>query len=138
MENKHYICTLGCRGVSDKIGVCQAINCKGYQHLLVECSCKDGQHYDVKTQRKNKIWFKRKLYGYGWYPSSLEGWLIVLFYILALIFISIRITNESSFLLEFNLPVIVLTLVLIFISYKKGEKPRWQWGKDLGDRKNNS
>jgi hypothetical protein len=30
--------------------------------------------------------------------------------------------------LEFIFPTIILTLIFIFISYKKGEKPRWRWG----------
>jgi formate hydrogenlyase subunit 4 len=34
----------------------------------------------------------------------------------------------------FSLPIILgTTIIFIFIIYKKGEKPRWQWGVDKGD-----
>jgi hypothetical protein len=47
MENqKHYVCLGGCKGVSDKPGVCQAPDCAHHQHELVECDCTDGQHHN--------------------------------------------------------------------------------------------
>lgn len=33
-KNKHFICTGGCKGVSDKPGVCQAKNCPKYGYPL--------------------------------------------------------------------------------------------------------
>lgn len=36
--------------------------------------------------------------------------------------------DSGSNFLTFALPIIVLTILLIIIAYKKGEKPRWQWG----------
>ncbi len=41
---KHYVCTGGCRGVSNTPGVCQAETCASHGHDLVECMCKDGMH----------------------------------------------------------------------------------------------
>jgi hypothetical protein len=35
--------------------------------------------------------------------------------------------SGSNFLVS-ALPIIVLTILLITICYKKGEGPRWQWG----------
>ncbi|MFZ2038690.1 MAG: hypothetical protein WAV11_02030 [Minisyncoccia bacterium] len=87
-----------------------------------------------------RIWFRRKLYGWGWYPVTWEGWLVILVYI-ALI-LTLALTREEyipgnpdsgSNFLVFALPIIVLTILLITISYKKGEKPRWQWGKRIED-----
>ena len=40
----HYICTGGCKGVSDTPGVCQAGDCPKYVHPLEECDCTDGNH----------------------------------------------------------------------------------------------
>ena len=31
-----------------------------------------------------KVWFKAKEYGWGWYPSSWQGWIILLIYLLLL------------------------------------------------------
>lgn len=80
-------------------------------------------------------WFKRKIYGWGWVPATWQGWLVTFIYValIALLIISKEEAipgnpNSGSNFLVFGLPFIVLTALLIFICYKKGEKPRWQWG----------
>lgn len=79
-------------------------------------------------------WFKRKLYGWGWTPAKWQGWCVILIYIL--IILSLVLTREDAIpgnpdsgsnFLTFALPIIVLTVLLIIVAYKKGEKPRWQW-----------
>ena len=75
-----------------------------------------------------KLWFKRKLYGWGWYPCSWEGWLIVLFFIVS-IYIIAKNTLVKGKVLEYFISLILLTLIIIYLGYKKGEKPRWSWGK---------
>lgn len=81
------------------------------------------------------FWFKNKIYGWGWTPVTWQGWLVVLLYIASIItLVSIREEaipgnpDSGSNFLVLGGPVIVLTLLLIFICYKKGEKPRWNWG----------
>jgi hypothetical protein len=78
----------------------------------------------------NKLWFKAKKFGWGWYLSSWQGWLITLTYIILIILLALYLENYSKNIipLEFIFPTIILTLIFIFISYKKGEKPRWRWG----------
>ena len=49
---KHYICTGGCEGVSDKPGVCGAEMCAKHGLPLIECDCTDGQHSEVKKDEK--------------------------------------------------------------------------------------
>jgi len=75
-----------------------------------------------------KLWFKRKIYGWGWYPCSWEGWLIVLFFIVS-IYIIAKNTLVKGKVLEYFISLILLTLIIIYLGYKKGEKPRWSWGK---------
>ena len=79
-------------------------------------------------------WFKTKLYGWGWTPVKWQGWLVILAY--ATLIVTLVITREKNIpgnpdsgsnFPTFVLPIIVLTILLIFICYKKGEKPRWQW-----------
>jgi hypothetical protein len=81
------------------------------------------------------LWFKRKLYGWGWTPVRWQGWMVILAYVLLIL--ALVLTREKdiagnpesgSNFLTFALPIIVLTALLITICYKKGEKPRWQWG----------
>ena len=79
---------------------------------------------------KNKIWFRRKLYGWGWYPVTWEGWAVILVW--ALIFTSLVAKMEYEGLNNI-LFVLISVGLLIYVCYKKGEKPRWQWGKRIED-----
>jgi hypothetical protein len=72
---------------------------------------------------KKKLWFRAKMYGWGWYPSSWEGWLVLTVFAL-LIIISALTLGPFSLLVATP-----LTIILIYICYKTGEKPRWRWGK---------
>lgn len=81
-------------------------------------------------------WFKAKLYGWGWTPAKWQGWLVVFLYVAFIIFFSLTIDDNSDnreIVFTFVLPVAILTATLIRICYKKGEKPRWNWGlkKDI-------
>ena len=86
-------------------------------------------------------WFKRKLYGWGWVPAKWEGWcvtFIYIFLILGLVMTREKVIpsnpDSGSNFLTHALPIIVLTVLLFIVAYKKGEKPRWQWG--LPEEKN--
>ncbi len=80
----------------------------------------------------NKIWFKRKTYGWGWTPCTWEGWFVVIIW--GILFVSfVSKMNENEWLKNF-LFISITTGILIYISYKKGESPRWQWG-DKNDKK---
>ena len=81
-------------------------------------------------QQNNKYWFKAKTYGYGWYPATWQGWLIILVYFLILGGLTyIFETDIEKYLIFYLLAVFVLTGLLIYISYKKGEPAGWHWGK---------
>ena len=40
----HYVCTGGCGGEADRVGVCQAEDCPKEGQPLAECNCEDGLH----------------------------------------------------------------------------------------------
>lgn len=92
----------------------------------------------LMTYYKNNpegYWFKRKIWGWGWTPATWQGWLATLLYVALVTFLIITREeaipgnpDSGSNFLVFGLPLIVLTGLFIFILYKKGEKPRWQWG----------
>lgn len=80
-------------------------------------------------------WFKRKLWGWGWTPATWQGWLTTGIYLaLVIALVSMREAvvpgnpDSGSNFLVLGLPIILLTALFIFIAYKKGEKPKWQWG----------
>ncbi len=77
---------------------------------------------------KKDIWFKRKLYGWGWYPSTWQGFFITLVFILLLVYIAVEFLVKGKFIEYFGL-LTLLIILLMYICYKKGEKPRWSWGK---------
>ena len=77
-------------------------------------------------------WFKRKLYGWGWVPVKWQGWFAVAIFILFLVWNSLDLASKpvptDAELLWFFVSIVLLVAALIFICYKTGEKPRWQWG----------
>lgn len=81
-----------------------------------------------------RLWFKAKTYGWGWTPATWEGWLVVGVYVGVLAGILGRmeggVHSGRETLTEVTLPILVITVILIAISYWKGERPRWRWGKE--------
>ena len=81
----------------------------------------------------SKLWFKRKRYGWGWTPSSWEGWLTIAIFLVLTILNFRRIDavqhSGSDTLINFVPQTCILVLVLLLICWQKGEKPRWQWGE---------
>jgi len=82
---------------------------------------------------EKKIWFRRKLYGFGWTPCTWEGWAVLLVYVVFLVKVFVlmdRISHSiSDMLIHMFIPYVLSTILLIYVCYKKGERPRWQWGK---------
>ena len=77
-----------------------------------------------------KLWFRAKEYGYGWYPVTWQGWVVILGYFAVLVLlIYVFNTNVEKFLYYYLGSVFIITAVLIYICYKTGEKPSWRWGK---------
>lgn len=80
----------------------------------------------------DNLWFKRKLFGWGWVPVKWQGWLTLAVYFVAITPFLIKIDTYSNTGSEgIIMPAttfIIATTALIYICYKKGEKPKWQWG----------
>jgi len=82
--------------------------------------------------KKEHLWFKRKSYGWGWTPCSWQGWTVTAMYVGGVLVWAVTIDEQSvssEVGFTFILPVLLMTIFFITIAYKKGEKPRWQWGK---------
>ena len=80
-----------------------------------------------------KLWFRNKTYGFGLNPSCWEGWAVIGVFLLV-VFITVpivaAITNtESMFALVFLPTIIIEIATFLFVTYKKGEKVEWRWGK---------
>ena len=85
-----------------------------------------------------RYWFKRKLFGWGWQPATWEGWLAFIGYTFLVIGnfffrYADRIEEHDAIAYRFVFDTVLLTIALILICVRTGEKPRWQWGKRIED-----
>ncbi len=91
------------------------------------------------SDNPNNYWFKRRRYGWGWFPVTWQGWLCLLIFIaviaLDVIFVAPR---ERHAPLDWRLPVFIAILVanvigLFYVCAHHGPKPRWRFGKNPND-----
>ena len=81
-------------------------------------------------QQMSRYWFKRRRYGWGWYPVTWQGWASVVIYVVVVL-------GANSVLPVIGLPVLVVaTLLLIYLCARKGPAPRWRWGASPSDDPN--
>lgn len=90
---------------------------------------------------KKKFWFKRKRYGYGWVPSTWQGWLVIVLYMFVVGLVSYLVlhdANESPIttvdLAFFYGTIIIAVAILLIVTRTKGPKPKWRWGKKPDDK----
>ena len=53
----HFICTGGCKTISDRPGACESPTCPEYGEPLKECDCEDGKHYGAFEEENSKKHF---------------------------------------------------------------------------------
>ncbi len=78
--------------------------------------------------KKKEYWFKAKTYGWGWYPSTWQGWAVTI------AFTALIVASASLMLLPLTM---LFVIGLIAVCFKTGEKPSWHWGnkKSSGKKK---
>jgi hypothetical protein len=75
-----------------------------------------------------RLWFKAKEYGYGWYPCTWEGWLVLVVFIFAaftppVIVIQLGLRIPDAQFAAFFIPYIaILVSVFIWVCIKKGRR----------------
>ena len=83
----------------------------------------------------NKLWFKAKNYGWGWYPVTREGWLVTILFVVFITFrankVSQMFDTDSSFIFRYFFEILLSIIPLLVICYIKGEKPEWRWGNKI-------
>jgi hypothetical protein len=82
----------------------------------------------------NKYWFIPKRFGWGFFPISWEGWVVVLITVIAIvaagfvdgIFVEpVSVKEGLRFLLDFS---VILTLSSLVSLKKTKGKVTWRWG----------
>lgn len=87
---------------------------------------------------RKKYLMKRRRYGYGWVPTTWQGWLIIILQI-AIVFaaasaLPVKPAQPTAEELTRFLVIAGLAVVnLMLISTHVGPKPKWRWGKKPGD-----
>ncbi|MBI1866538.1 MAG: hypothetical protein HY005_01620 [Candidatus Staskawiczbacteria bacterium] len=96
------------------------------------------EYINYLKDNPDNYWFKRKLYGWGWTPAKWQGWIILIVFIIFIVLNAIAIDSnpepDADQLTWFFAKTILSVAILIFICYKKGEKPKWQWGMPKKDK----
>ena len=79
------------------------------------------------TQEKDKFWFPAKTCGWGWGPPNCwQGWVVLAVY-LVLVAGGAFLLAPARHAIHYIAYVILLSLVLTFVCWLKGEKPGWRW-----------
>jgi hypothetical protein len=88
----------------------------------------------------DKLWFKAKKYGYGWYPVTWQGWAVVGLYVVGMVAIFRDVDkgshSGSDTLFGIFVPMALMTIALILVCTHKGEPAEWRWGKKETHEKN--
>ena len=93
----------------------------------------------MSDQPDQQYWFKRRRYGYGWIPTTWQGWLTIVVFIVTVIGsgLALGITSDndpdSPKVATYLAIVFISIVILALISNIKGPKPKWRWGKQPED-----
>ena len=87
------------------------------------------------SSKPNQLWFRAKIFGWGWYPCAWQGWAIIAMYVFALVngvlWIKGHAITERDVFVRILPSFYIMTVFLIIICYATGEKPIWRWGRKM-------
>lgn len=75
------------------------------------------------------LWFKRKLFGWGWVPVRWQGWVVVIV-ALVIFFLGMWVGEVDDAPGATLFGFFIMLAIIFYFGYKKGEKPKWQWNGD--------
>lgn len=83
----------------------------------------------------SKAWFRPKQYGYGFTPSSWEGALATILYVVVVIstvrFLPFEFSDHLTGMIVTALAVLLVTAAFLFVCSRTVEGDmRWRWGRD--------
>jgi len=73
------------------------------------------------------LWFKRKVYGWGWMPVKWQGWLVLVVAI-AVFALGMTVGEMDDAPGATALGLFLMLAIIFGFGYWKGEKPTWMWG----------
>ena len=79
-------------------------------------------------EEDREIWFPAKRYGWGWgLPCVWQGWMVLGAYTIMLLIGALTFDSEQDTVLFVGW-VTGWTVLLLVVTWVKGERPRWRWG----------
>jgi hypothetical protein len=83
-----------------------------------------------------RLWFRARSYGWGWTPVTVEGWLVMLSFLVAIgavtavfLYQLCHGADPGRATLLFLLTLAILCSLVVAICWATGERPRWRWGE---------
>lgn len=91
---------------------------------------------------KQNYWFKAKKYGWGWgLPANRKGWISFLVFVAVWLTALLALLGpygteqpSTSAVGLFVAIVMADVAALVYVSFKYGEPPKWNWGTKNGKR----
>lgn len=83
-------------------------------------------------------WFKQKLYGIGWMPAKIQGWITLGVYLVFVLTVTALAPTEMDFneaVVSIIAPVLGATLLLLTVAWRTGEPLHWRWGREQDNGK---
>jgi hypothetical protein len=82
---------------------------------------------------QKQYWFPAKRFGWGWgLPTAWQGWVVLaIFAVLAAAGAIVIVPADRP--ARFVGYLLVLSALLTFVCWMKGEPPRWRWGRRDGE-----
>lgn len=93
----------------------------------------------LEDSKSKKYWFKRKRFGWGWIPTTWQGWLVIVVWLIFILYLSKLFEAGKNSTAETEMAIIFVSLVflsvipLVLIACLRGPKPKWRWGKSKKD-----
>lgn len=80
-------------------------------------------------------WFKRRRYGWGWTPSTWQGWALLVAMVLLVLVPAFVLPRHDGTGATVGFLMWTLGVVAVFVAVAtaKGPRPRWRWGKSDRD-----
>ena len=73
-----------------------------------------------------KLWFRARDYGWGWYPATWEGGVVLGLWVLCL-FLLVRYADPELYPVRWAAGLAASVAVLIAVCWRTGERPSWRW-----------
>lgn len=79
-------------------------------------------------------WFHAKRYGYGWRPSTWQGWVVLAVWAVVFIALVLGCVAAAAAMRPVVFGVLLAlsfasTIAMLWIAYRHGEPAHWRWGR---------